>query len=289
MQPRPHRIAIAPSSHQLEIQEVTAVSSAVVQHQGRISVVGDYNVPETVVVEIGERNAAPDVRSAKAVARRLAHVHKLAIVIVVEERVELFVADVRRGLLNFWIHVAVGNKNIQPAIVVVVEEAPAKAQDVMRRSSNPGAVAHLVKETLAVVLPKVIGGPLEIRNVQVQPAVVFKVSQRDAHGRHGQPLTGQGHAADQPYLFEGAIALVVVEIGVGAVVSDKQTGPAVIVVIGSAYGEILAFWLVDFGLDGHVGESSVAVIVVQGVRTAPVSTGGTTAEHPAQIAIPTVD
>ena len=37
-----------------------------------------------------------------------------------------------RGLLHFGIDVAVGDKNVQPAVVVVVEKSSAETQHVMR-------------------------------------------------------------------------------------------------------------------------------------------------------------
>ena len=62
------------------------------------------------------------------------------------------------------------------------------------------------------------------------------------------PLAGSGHAADRADFVELAVVLVVVEVGVEAVVGDEEIGPAVVVVVGGADGEILAVGLEDFGL-----------------------------------------
>ena len=113
---------------QPEIQKMISVAAAVVQQQRNVSVVGDHNIHESVVVEVRERDAPSDVGSLKSVARRLAHFHELAIVLVVKQGIELLVVNPRRGLLDFGINVAVGDKDIQPAVVVVIEKAASKTQ-----------------------------------------------------------------------------------------------------------------------------------------------------------------
>src|SRR5437660_11825584 len=79
-----------------------------------------------------------------------------------------------------------------------------------------------------------------------------------------------------------------VEVGIESIVGDEQVGPAIIVVVVGGHGEILAFGLVDFGLDGYVREGSVAIIMVERVRAAPVNTGRTAALYTSQVAIPPV-
>src|SRR6476661_536812 len=155
----------------------------------------------------------------------------------------------------------------------------------MGGAGKAGLVADFVEKALAVILPDVIRGPLKIGDVQIEPAVVIEISQRDAHGRHGDALSGKGHAAVQSDFLEGAIVLVVVEVSAEPVVGDEQFGPAIVVVVAGAYGKILALGLVDFGLDTDVGEGPVTVIVVKRVRAAAIRTGRSTALHSSQIAI----
>src|SRR6185369_11040668 len=152
-------------------------------------------------------------------------------------------------------------------------------------AGKAGLVADFVEKALAVILPDVVRGPLKIGDVQIEPAVVIEISQRDAHGRHGDALSGKGHAAVQSDFPEGAVVLVVVEVSAEPVVGDEQVGPTIVVVVAGAYGKIFAFGLVDFGLDTNVGEGPVAVIVIERVRTAAIRTGRATALHSAQVAI----
>jgi hypothetical protein len=56
--------------------------------------------------------------------------------------------------------------------------------------------------------------------------------------------------------------LVAVEIGVETVVGNEQIRPAIVIVIGGAYGKIFAFRLIDISFVGYVGESSITIIMV---------------------------
>src|SRR5215467_8290718 len=105
-------------------------------------------------------------------------------------------------------------KQIEPAIVIVVKKTSAKAQHIMCGARNSRLVTHLIEEALAVIQPDVVGGQLKIRNVQIKPAIVIEVAQRDTHCGHHATLRSEGHAAERTNLLKSAIALVVVEISV---------------------------------------------------------------------------
>src|SRR6266550_2174694 len=112
-------------------------------------------------------------------------------------------------------------------------------------------------------MPEVIGGPLEVGNVEIEPAVVVIIAKRNAHSGHHSSLGRESHTADNSDLFKSAVALVVVEIGIEAVVSHEQIRPAVVVIIGGADGKILAFRLIDFRRNRYIGERAVAVVVIE--------------------------
>ena len=62
----------------------------------------------------------------------------------------------RRGLLYFGIDMSVGNENIEPAIVVIIEKASAETKYIAGRPGDTGLVADLVKISFAFVVPKVV-------------------------------------------------------------------------------------------------------------------------------------
>jgi len=70
--------------------------------------------------------------------------------------------DFRRGLLDLRINVAVGNEQVQPAVVVIIEKASAEAEHIMRGPGNTGLITDFVEKSFTIVVPKVVGGSLKI-------------------------------------------------------------------------------------------------------------------------------
>ncbi len=79
---------------------------------------------------------------------------------------------------------AVGNEQVQPAIVVVIEEAASEAQNVVRWRRDPDRVTDLVEVSFAIIVPNMIGGTLEIGDVQIQPTIIIVIRERNAHRSH---------------------------------------------------------------------------------------------------------
>src|SRR5260370_12081262 len=98
-----------------------------------------------------------------------------------KQRIDLFVGGFLRRLLDLRIDVAVGNKQIKPAIVVKVEKASAETEDVVGGYGDTNLIADFLETAFAVVMPDVIGRLLEIGDVKVRPPVVFVVATRHAH------------------------------------------------------------------------------------------------------------
>src|SRR5260370_34666925 len=162
-----HRIAITLRANQFEIEEMVAVASAVAQQQGRVSIIAHNHIHETVVVEVCERHASPDVWRLESAAGALRRFRELAVAFVVEQRVDLLEMHVRRDLLHFRIDMAVGDEQIKPAVVVVIEEAAAKAEYFSSGNRDPRLIAHLVKRAFSIVVPKMIRVFLEICNYKI--------------------------------------------------------------------------------------------------------------------------
>src|ERR1700694_5304856 len=102
-----HCIAITLCADQFKVEEMVAVSSTVVQQQRRVPIIAHQHIHETIVVEVCERHASPDVWRLESATGALRHFRKLAIAFIVEQRVDLLEVYVRRDLLDFRINVAV--------------------------------------------------------------------------------------------------------------------------------------------------------------------------------------
>ena len=197
------------------------VSAGVMQNQRRIAVIGHYEIHKSVIIKIGESGSTSGVRSLWANPSRHGHLYKLPGTYIAEQRIDLLVRRSRRRHFNLGINMTVRNKEIEPAIIVVIEKAAAKAQYMTGGDGDSRLIAYLIEIAFSVVVPHVIGRSLEIWNIQIQPAVVVVVTERNAHGGHESATCWIGHAAGHGYFLERAVVLIVIEIGLEAVIGDE--------------------------------------------------------------------
>ena len=127
-----HRVAVTLGSNEFEIEEMIPITAAIMQQQGRVSIVGYDHVHEPIIIEIGKSNASADMGCLKASTGQLGSLYGLAVPFIVKQRVDLLIVNARGGLFDFGIDVAVSNEQVQPPIVVVIEEAPTEAEHVVR-------------------------------------------------------------------------------------------------------------------------------------------------------------
>src|SRR5258708_8361129 len=140
------------------------------------------------------------------------------------------------------------------------------------------------KQAFAVVVEDVVGIFLKIGDKKVEPAIVIVVSQRDAHGCHGIAETIQPHPRIHPDFGELPVVFVVEEVCGKSVIGDEQVRRAVVIVIGSAHGKVLAL-LGDSRGGRYIRKRSVAVVVVENIRGALVSNRRTTRAYSGEIAV----
>src|SRR5262249_35135767 len=176
-----HGVPIAPRADQLEIEKVIGISAAVVQQQRRVSIIGDDYIHETVVVKVCEGDSPAYRRSFETTARHLRRLHKFAFAFVVEKRVDLLEVRTGRSLLHLGINMTVRDKEIQPTVVVVVEKASAKTEHFFRGTGDSCFIANFFEASLSVIVPDMVRRLLEIGYVQVEPAIVVVVAQRNTH------------------------------------------------------------------------------------------------------------
>src|ERR1700730_1537088 len=193
--------------------------------------------------------------------------------------------DSRSGLLHLRIYVPIGNEDIQPAIIVVIEESASETEHLACRPRNSGFVTHFVEESFSIVVPKMIRGPLKVGDIEIELPVVIVVAQSDAHRSHDRSPRCHGHTGGEADLLESTVVLVVVKVCIQPVISYEQVRPAVVVVVGGLHGKILALWLINPSRLRHVGERAIVIIAVKRVGTPLVLTGRTTAQYLTQLAV----
>ena len=154
---------------------------------------------------------------------------------------------------------AVGGGQVEPAVIVGVEQADPEAQQApagdrqadRRRRVGEGAAAQVAVERGRLAV--------EIGDGQVDEPVAVEVARGNPHAGLVAARSIAGHAGEVPDLLEAHPAVVAEqEVGRG-VVGDEQVEPAVVVKVGGDHPEAAAVAVDDPGLGGHVDEPAAVV------------------------------
>src|SRR5689334_14287279 len=73
---RAHRIPVAFSPNQLQIQEMVSSAAVVVQQQWRVTVIGDHQINEAVIIEVAKSRSPRGMRGQRPDSTRLRHFDK---------------------------------------------------------------------------------------------------------------------------------------------------------------------------------------------------------------------
>src|SRR4051812_12054408 len=119
------RVAIGRDAGQLQRDPVVTRTALAAEEVRPIVDVRDRHIDLAVVVEIAERRAAPRLRRRDRRAEPLGHVDETSIAAVAIHDLALFVSRFRFHLAHFGIDVAIGEKQIEPAVVVEIGESSA--------------------------------------------------------------------------------------------------------------------------------------------------------------------
>src|SRR5260370_18882157 len=141
------------------------------------------------------------------------------------------VFDVGLHFLNFGIDVAVGDKNIGPAVEVVVKEEATEAERQQRGATDGGLRGLVNKQALAfiVVEGKHLIGKVGDHHAGITGMIV--IGSVHAHAGACHTVFAKGDSSDHTFFGKGAVAVVAVELVGLRVVGEEQIGPAVVVVV----------------------------------------------------------
>src|SRR5207245_4000561 len=114
---------------------------------------------------------------------------------------------------------------------------------------------------------------------EIEISVEIVIGGGDAHASLRLAIGTEGAASFDGDVREGAVFFVLIESAGGGIVSDVNVGPAVVVKIGGEHSETVgAGRFEDAGFFADVGESAVAVVVVENVF-ATVESRGAAGDH----------
>ncbi len=259
---RADAVAVAAPADQPELDPVAAVAALVQEDPGPVVERAHHDVHVAVVVEVPGGQPAGHPGGLEDLARLRRDVPEAPLLVSGQER-GLPVLQVRRGQLDGVEHVAPGQEEVLPPVVVVVEEADAPAGGEQADAPDAGGVG-VVREGpvpgVAVERPALVG---EVRDDDVGPAVVVVVGEVDPHAREGPPVLVEGGEGQQRHLLERGVAPVPVEELPDGVVGHEDVGEPVPVEVGQGHAQGLPFGVGHPRRRGDVGEGPISRVAVE--------------------------
>src|SRR5262249_33652678 len=137
----------------LEAKAQAMVGSAVVaQENRRSSVRGHHDIQVSVVIEVSICSAATDTRFADSTTEGLRRFRKSASTLVPEHMRRLSIFDPVLDTFDIAFKVAIGDKDIEPTIQVVIEEETSESECEQAGASNSRAWRFVDKQSVAFVV-----------------------------------------------------------------------------------------------------------------------------------------
>ena len=163
-------------------------------------------------------------------------------------------------LVYLGIYVPVRFEQVEPSVVVVVEEPVAPTHKGNRRLRHPGLVAHIGKACIAVVVVQHLVVVAEVRHVEIDQSVVLVVACGNPHRRDLAAILVQRKSRHVALIVECSVTLIdVEEVGL-RVVAHHEVWLAVVVDVHKDRGEAEVFVLVlDACFHRHIGKRTVSV------------------------------
>ena len=150
-----------------------------------------------------------------------------------------------------------------PAVVVVIQKFHGDAAVEDGFVADAGAIRVVVEGSVMVVVVEAIQFEIEVRDVDVEPAVAIHVGGVDAHAGFVTAVLAGRHAGNERNILKGSVVLVEKKKIRPGVVGDGDVRPAVAVEVREDDAHAFRFGLADAGCVAHVGESAVVIVVVE--------------------------
>ena len=180
----------------------------------------------------------------------------------------LRILEVGLSARHLRIDVAVRHEQVEPSVVVHIEEANTPAEQARIHPETAG-ISAVFKARIAEVGVERISVARKVGLDDIERSVPVVVSDGDAHTCLRLSLSGKRGAALDGNIAERPVHLVQVERRRRRIVSDVNIRPAVVVQVRRRNAETVgAHGGPHAGFLAHIGEGSVTVVVVQDVASA---------------------
>ena len=242
------------------------LASGIVAQQHRGSIVhGNQDIHGTVVIEVSEgqtsrRKLPGENRSAVCADVLQARTR------VLKKQHGLAVGDPRIDFVDEIVRMAVGDQQVEVAVVIVVEKLQTPAAHRLRGPGNTGRSGDIFKRLVVFVVIHPIELVIQIRHKKIHPSILGQISGIHSHARPRFSSLPVRHSRREADLFEtpsGAIGEKEIR---GSVVGDEEIEEAVVVDVRGDDAPSFAGIACYARLLVHVREGAVAVVVEEPAR-----------------------
>src|SRR5437660_11515664 len=162
-------------------------------------------------------------------------------------------------LVNLRIHVAIGDEDVLPAIVIKIEKLYAEGKKRNADWPKVRRAGHVGEFAVVVVVVEVVAVVGEIRFNDVGPAVVVVVGGVNAHASLLFAIGAVACASLRTNFRESALAIVVVEHAGRRIIGDVEIEAPVAVVVEPDDAQSVIAVRINVQLFSDVTEGAVAV------------------------------
>src|SRR5215213_2477365 len=120
--PRSYAVAVGAGADRFDEHEIVRISSVIAKELGGSVEVVDHQIDVPVIIQVPECGPPAHALFHQRVARLGRHFRERSVAVVLVKELALAVARVEVGLIDLRVDVTVGDEEVAPAVVVVVEE-----------------------------------------------------------------------------------------------------------------------------------------------------------------------
>ena len=161
------------------------------------------------------------------------------------------------------IRIAVGQKQIQVPVIVVINKFQTPATHEFRGLADAGRKRYVVKCFVMIVFVYGEHLAVEVRHEQIHPSIIVEIGRVHAHAGSRPAGITVSNAGSRGDLFEFSLATIDEEKIGHRVVAYPQVDQSVVVDVGRDHAPYLAEVTGDAGLLADVGERAITVVVEQ--------------------------
>src|SRR4051812_1700354 len=204
--------AIGLTSHQLKAHPVICFVTLVAKNSWPAIDVFNDDIYGSIIVEIARSSPPARLRSGDSSAGQVAHVAKLAIVLVEKDDLALSVLRAIREAVYLRVHVTIHYKQVRPAVVVQVNAAGSPTEIWNCESANAGRKRNLGKRHGSIITIERVALILEIGDVDGKSSAMIKVTRSHTHSGHLASIPAHSGAGEKAQISEMSAAVITIEI-----------------------------------------------------------------------------